>query len=61
MSYVEIWSTDKNRYDVNIITEQKRNVVVDNIANTKDRSIACFIAKEVARRNKLKIEFRIDN
>lgn len=61
MTYVEVWSEKYNKYDINIVTEGKYNVDIDNIASTKDRSIASYIAKEIARRKNLTIQFRINN
>ena len=50
MTYVEVWSEKYNKYDINIVTEGKFDVDIDNIASTKDRSMASYIAKELARR-----------
>ena len=61
MTYVEIWSENVNEYYINIVKEGKKDMFVDEIAKTKDRSLASYIAKHIATKHKLNIQFRINN
>lgn len=59
MSYVEVWSENVKKYYINIVKETKKDVKIEEFANTKDRSLASVIAKHVAKTNKLTIHYNI--